>query len=192
MKKFKKIWNNNGGYTLIELLAVVGLLALLAGIYSFSLGLTPSTQAKETTQNINSLISRTKSGSLTKTGSVYMKITMDDKNQVRLEYYEDGALKEWDIVSTSDQVQVGYFTTSSTGTNYTIITKSNPLYLAFDRRSTGFVTIEEAAKLDGVNGRENAKCNEIVVWGGTKDANVAEYSVEISPTTGSHFLRGLG
>lgn len=185
---FLKLKHNNQGLTIIELLAVLGIMAVLFTFTAFSLSITPASEAKKVVANVDAMISRTKVGSLAKTGDVYMEVHIDSKGTVSLNYYEDDVMKETEVLTTR-AVEIGYLTT--TGSTETILGTNQSLVLAFDRRTTGFLTLTEAAALTaGSRGNPhtinaatgNTYCNKIYVRGGT-----VEYFIEIGPTTGSHY-----
>lgn len=202
MNMLRKLKDNHDGITFIEMLVCFSLLIVMMSVASFSLGLTAGTQAKETTQTINAMISRTKVGALTRTGNVYMIVYMDSKNQIVCEYYENGGLREGYTVSSKDKVQVGYTCNSSScGTciggsyhflSYTGTDKDRVLYLSFNRNTGGFETVAQSAILGGDSAHTvTGHCTEIFIWGGTQTGSVVDYSITLGPVTGTHFMNGL-
>lgn len=191
LKRLELLKSDNRGITIIEFLICFAILLGLMAIASFSLGMTPGTQAKETTQTINAMISRAKAGTLVRTGDVYMKVAVES-GCVVVEYYEDGKLNEKHIVSTKDKVFVGYKVGSST--SYTEITSTKPLYLGFDRRTTGFVSLKAVEERVGITPTYSTTdfCTGIVIRGADWDSPLVEYSLTLYPTTGTHTMYGLG
>lgn len=192
---YQKLKANNQGLSMIELIVIMGILSVIFAVTSFSLALTPSTEAKKVVSNVDAMISRTKVGTLAKTGDVYMEIYINSAGKVILNYYEDDKLKETDTLTKKD---VTIYYDLDGGATKVELTKGKSLILAFDRRTTGFVTLKDAAEMaenrnasssSGVTSSGNTnlvggdvKCNKIWVAGGT-----VEYYIEIGPTTGTHY-----
>ncbi len=186
LKTLKSLKNNNQGLSLIEFIVVCGILAVILGVSSFSLGLTPATEAKKVIYNVDAMISRTKVGSLAKEGDVYMEIYINDKEQVVLNYYENDILRETEVL-TSRTVTVKYETRD--GESDTLEAKES-LVLSFDRRTTGFDTLDVSAGLTaGSTGTHHTTvvshsgdyCKKIIVSG-----NTVTYEIVLGPVTGSH------
>lgn len=200
MNRLKQLKDNNRGWGLLELLVVFSILTVITSVASFSLSLTPSTQAKELLYSLDSMISRTKSGSITKAGDVYMKVS-NNGNNIVIEYYEDGLEnpKEKNLLGDKNRVKLYYKMkdlTTGTETDYFEVTSSQPIYFAFDRRTTGFLSLKASSEKDiwetvtttnWLNGTNEYYCVDLMVTVGEKDKALVEYHIELGPVTGTHY-----
>lgn len=180
----KKCLKSNAGFSMIELLAVLAISALIMGVAGFSLAMTPASQAKKCTLNFDAMMTRTRSGTLAKEGAVYMEIKMDSVGRVVLNYYEDGKLYDSEILSEEEKVEIAY-DTNGTATDVKL-TEGTSLYLGFDRNTTAFLTLGDAATRAGktVNTGVTSTdyCTKIWIRGGE-----VEYYIDLGPKTGTHY-----
>lgn len=186
-----KLCNDNKGFSLVEALVVVALLALLVTVTSFSLGLPAATQAKKTTLGIDALIGRTKTGTLAKTGDVFLIISVDSDERIVAAYYEDGIKKEWDTFSEPEKVKLYYVLNNGADSSKVELEKDECIVLGFDRRTNGFVYLDEStSRATGNNiisasdaiGDPDDFTTKLIVVGGQ-----VEYYIELGRVTGSTF-----
>ncbi len=193
MKRLKAILKENRGFTMVEVLVVLSVLAVVFGISSLSLGIQPATEAKKVSYSIDSMISRTKAGTLARAGDVYMEIQCDASGKIILNYYEDDTLKESEVL-TKYGTGVAYTLVGSSTKEF--LNKNESLILAFDRRTTGFLTLYEAAALSDTGSGlidVSEKCSDIWIVGGYVDYSETvdsqggvQYQIKLGPTTGTH------
>lgn len=204
-----KLSNNNKGFTMIELLSVLAMMALLASVVSFSPALAKASEARKTTLNIEAMITRTKKGTLVKTGDVYMELVVDNSGAVYINYYEDDILKEYERLAGPD-VTVKYATDASVGYDTaTTLNGNNALIIAFNRGSNGFKTLSAGAKMTEIDNPGNTDADGNLADGSRRygpDAAVGSpvystaycrtifvsaanvmYQIELNPNIGTHF-----
>lgn len=188
-----KLRNDNKGFSLVEALVVIALLALLVTVTSFSLGLPAATQAKKTTLGIDALIGRTKTGTLAKTGDVFLIISTDSDGCIGAAYYEDGIKKEWDTFSEPEKVKLYYVLNNGADSAKVELEEDECIVLGFDRRTNGFVYLDEstlratgntlsASDASGAIGGPDDFTTKLIVVGGQ-----VEYYIELGRVTGSTF-----
>lgn len=193
MNKLKKLQKDNRGLSLLELLVVFSVMTVIMSIASFSLSLTPGTQAKELLYSLDSMFSRTKTGSITKAGNVYMKVVNKD-GKYAIEYYEDGIKKEHSTLGSDGQVFLYY--QMNDGGDYELVDTGEVLYFSFDRRTTGFQTLITASQKDSSftapsnwkNSTEEFSCTGLKVTVGKYPGNtMVEYHIDLGIVTGTHY-----
>ena len=157
---------SNKGFTLIELLVVVVLIGILGGISALSIRALSSTSAKSCAAEINSLISKCRVSSLSRTGDVYITIYMKDGKVIGS--YSDGKQTETKTLSDGRAV-VSY----KVGTITSNLGAEPGLKLSFDR-STGGLKPQSGG---------SDYCKAIFVAGGGKT-----YTIDIASSTGNHSI----
>lgn len=196
---WEKLCKSNDGFSLVELIAIMGVLAVLFGLNSLSLAIQPSTEAKKVTYSIDAMFTRTKVGTLAKSGNVYMELHCDSTGKLILYYYEQNLDRGEmvDVPGSSDKVfelyddylETEVLTKYGASVEYSIkggsikkLGAGESLIFGFDRRTMGFLTLEDAAKLKtGATAVDPGYCDAIYVSGGT-----ATYTIKIGTTTGTH------
>lgn len=192
----RQILKDNKGFSLLELMAALGIAALIMGIAGFSLAMTPASQAKKCTLNIDAMMTRTRSGTLAKDGDVYMEIFNDVSGNISVRYYENDKKWEEEHLTTGDKVQVFYSIDNTDSTTLeekrqaaTQINKDDNLFLAFNRSTTGFYSLGHAAAMassnsamDSYSDTANDYCTYLWIKGGE-----VEYCIQLGPTTGTHY-----
>lgn len=80
---------DNKGFSLIELVVVIALMALLVGVLGYSFSLVTGQEAKQCANNLGTALDRAKNYALTKSGSsdAYMEITRDTDETILVTYY---------------------------------------------------------------------------------------------------------
>lgn len=194
MSRVGKILKDNRGLTFIEMLVAFGILGVLMSVAAFSLGLPAGTQAKEVTYNIDAMLSRTKTGTLAKTGDVFMVVRMNEKSQIVVEYFENGILKEYNTVSDAGKVAIHYELTNSSGgssSGKTELTSGKAICIGFDRRSSGFVDLKTS---NTAHGSSSSSSGTVVGGSAVGDyckriyisAVGVEYEIVLGIATGTH------
>lgn len=145
LKRIEKLQSDQRGFSMIELLTIVGIMGVVITIAGFALGLPTSTQAKRTVLSIDTLLSRTKAASLAKDGDVYMRVYNDD-GAIRVDFYEDDKWKEGEeVAAKGKEVTVSYIL-NNTGTAQKL-NVGESIFFGFDRRTNGFLYTTDAADL---------------------------------------------
>jgi prepilin-type N-terminal cleavage/methylation domain-containing protein len=91
----------NKGFSLIELIVVVALLAILSSIVASSLAPLFTTRARQAAMSADSLISKCKIYSMGRKGEVYVRIYTDANGKIIGEYIEDTTLVETTVLGSS-------------------------------------------------------------------------------------------
>lgn len=152
--------NTNKGFTLVELIVVIAIVGVIAGVVGLSSSFAAASNAKQAASDVSTMISKCRTGALSRTGDVYLTIEKNGNETVCV-YYEDGTKAATKTLPS--RVSVTYKTDNGVGSSQL------PMKLAFDR-STG------AQK--AIDGRY---ITEIVLTGGGRS-----YTITLVPSTGSH------
>lgn len=179
---------NDKGYSLIELIVVISIMAVVMGFVSMGLRSIFSLDAKECAYDLNACLKETKTDALSKdfqelrlyknaAGEVYADFVV-------YHYQEDASnpgyfapdlaseLKKSVLIGKQSVAVKFYFTD---GTDVLLEPATNSVTLGFDRSSGAFTF----AKIDDV--QSTTYCNLIEVSRGSKI-----YSIILSPATGKH------
>ncbi|NCB73219.1 MAG: type II secretion system protein [Clostridia bacterium] len=159
--------NKNSGFTLIELIAVVLMIGVVATIMGMSAVTVSSAKAQRCANSVDAMISKCRTDCLGRAGDVHLTISLDSKGNVQGDYYENGVISRTETIPASG-VSVSY--TTSTGT---VALSDFPLTLSF-ARSTGGQNFQP----DGIS-----YCTAIKFTGGGKTI-----SIKLVPSTGNHKL----
>lgn len=165
----------NRGFTLVELIVVIAIIGVLVGLVGFSSSSVSSARAKQCSESIDTLISKCRTGSLSRAGNVKLVLSIYDGYLVSeySERYEDGTVKVLKTDKFSAHgVSITYTLKRSSGTETTVPLKDNPLTLSFDRE-----TGAQKPQMDG-----SSYCTGISFAGGST------HSITLVPSTGSHGL----
>lgn len=201
MKSLKQRLKSNGGYTMVELLVVLALMAVVYGVGSLSLAIQPTSEAKKVTLSINSMFSRTKTSTLAKSGNAYMEIHHNAAGELELNYYETytddsgvskDVLREGEVLTKYGTI-VEYVLSS--GGDAKTLAKGESLVFMFNRQTMGFRSLEDGydtIKASGITGKSsitgekaNTTCTEIIVIASGGDG--ISYTITLGPTTGTHY-----
>lgn len=164
-KKYSKdkLHINNDGYSMIELIIVLAIIAILMGTVYYSIILVFSANAKSCANNIQRAIGDCKVTTMGK-ADAYMELYRDDDGNVYTQMHvteSDGSVtdEEPEKVGTS-KVNVGY--TPKGGTETELVPgKANAIRICFDRSNGGFKADNNGNIYD-----------EIYVRGGSKDFGI--------------------
>lgn len=196
----KKVLKDNRGLSLLEIVVVLSMMVVVAGVASLSLAIIPSSEAKKSVTSVDSMMTRTRTGTLTRAGNVVMAVSVALDGAVSVSYYEQSDpdkaaslfLKEQEILSDGDNVLVYYYTDKEMSVGKPLSAGSS-IGFSFSRNTMGFQKISEAkgiftSTLTGAGTTlgtvkdDNEYCYFIeFIGGGTS------YHIELSPLTGSHY-----
>ena len=159
--------NENSGFTLIELIAVVVMIGIIATIMGMSVTTVSSAKAQRCAKSVDALISKCRVGCLGRSGDVHLTVSLDGSGNIKGEYSENGVVIRTETFAASG-VTVSY--TTSAGT---IALSGQPLTLSFNR-STGGQNFQS----DGTS-----YCTAIKFTGGGRT-----FTIKLVPSTGNHKL----
>lgn len=172
-----KLHINNGGFSLVELIIVIAIMAALLGTFVYSVSMIVSANAKTCSNNIQRAIADCKVTSMGK-ADAYMELWRDaDSNVYTQIYVYDGAAggfvaQDRQKVGTN-RVYVGYVKEGETVADATELTAGgSKVTIKFDRSSGGF---DQAVYQN---------CAQIIVRGGSK-----HYAIEMVRVTGKYTVK---
>ncbi|MDR0248315.1 MAG: prepilin-type N-terminal cleavage/methylation domain-containing protein [Oscillospiraceae bacterium] len=163
----RRAGGNNKGYTLVEIMVVVAILAVALTYTGMSIALVVTTNVRKCANNMNALISQARVNTMYKVEpSVTFRVS---GGSIIGDYYEGGTRKESkEMGSAGISVTVEY-----DGGSFTLTDGGTPVNIAFTR-GTG-------ALKEGGSPRSYTKCTAIRLTRGN-----SAYSIIISPATGKH------
>jgi len=182
---------NNAGFSLVELVVVIAIMAVLVGVIAIGYNSITGTDARECMSDLNAYLSETKTGTL---GKDYQELklyaTTDGEKRVDFVIYQyvadpaaPGAVLPDMVPNISRTETIGKKSveitcTFSDGNVIAINPAGDTVTLAFNRASGAFV----AAKINDT--QTTAYCTLIQVTKGSK-----VYTMELIPTTGKHRMQ---
>lgn len=169
---------NNSGFSLVELVVIMALMAIFMGIFSLGIGQLTGYDAKETYKKISSAITKNKIDTLGKAkapGSMYLEIYKSDSdNQIyaRTVIVDTDTKTETKIdetkLSKRGRSTVTYEMEGGSGVE---ATESHPLKICFNRSTGAIVDLADPGTVSTLK--------YIRVTAGTKT-----YTIELVPSTG--------
>ena len=154
---------NNKGFALIELLVVIAIIAIAIGTVTVATSSVSSNNARKCILNINAAISRCKINTLYREPEVFLRLRIDENNNIIAEYHEGSALFDTTVMGSARMgiaVELGG------------VPQSLPVNIGFTRGKGRLL----------INGEEADENLEIHV-------NNSAYILEIVYLTGSHDVR---
>ena len=164
------------GYTLIELIVVIAIIAILSTMVMLSISVVFSTGAKQSAAEADALISQCKVGCMSHSDGTYLALYLDANGKLMGEYFENGASVSADTLG-SRPVSVSY---RIPGAGEVELNDSETLYIAFSRATGGLQTFGASPTGPYAGGNDPA---EITVSAGAK-----VYVITVDALTGSHIL----
>lgn len=195
--------NDRRGFSLIELIITMGIMAVFAGALISGLGYMNSGRAKKAAAKLNSAISRIQTDTMTKKGETYLYLFQDGKNvflctlnseedfdgdgspdypkgfktRAELKGYVDGGGDVGKLCDSAVTVKGQYGSSSVT------LSESNMLKIGYSK-GTGAFTYSNGGQLDSNGEFTNVPFyNEIKLFG--KDM----YTIKLVEATGKHFMK---
>ena len=156
---------NNEGFSLIELIIVIAIMAILSTFAFYGLHYLSMADAKGCAQDINSSVSNVKSLTMSKTKDVYMLLYRYDDN-----YYVKLSTNKSMTVDDKECKKVGSSDSFHIVCDGTELKNGDSRLIEITRRDGSFVTCPKRIQVNG---------------GG-------EYSVWLIKNTGKHFVRTDG
>lgn len=179
---------DNKGFTLIELIIVIAIMAVLGGVFVYSFSVVTGQEARQCANNFSAVLDKAKNYALTKSGSsdVYLEVSLDSDKGYMARFYipvspEDSSstyvlMEEQKIGKKAVEVTC----TLQNGTSFSI-TGSNCIRIYYDRVSGAF---QEATAVIG-GGNEESYCTKIQIKRGRT------YLLTLVPPTGKHTLERI-
>ena len=155
--------NRNRGFSLIELIVVVAILAIAASLVVGSFNLVYVKNMQSCASRIDALLSKTKICAMTRAGSVYLRI-YQGSDGIYADYCEGGAVVESNKVGKSTVALVWNDGT----TDHALADQGQDLYLSFDRGTGAFLTLAQSFSCanQSYTGANTNCCVSITLTGG--------------------------
>ncbi|MCL2634950.1 MAG: type II secretion system GspH family protein [Oscillospiraceae bacterium] len=167
MKKLK----NKQGFSLVEILVVIALIAVSVGVIGVSVASLSASNLRKCTYAFDNMLSKVRVNSLYRAEPVYVEFSVYGRN-VLAKYYEDGVLVEEKIMGRAD-----YDITYKIG-DITHDLSERPVSISFVRGKGALILVDEKGeKIDG-------ECKEFRFSNGT-----VNYVINITPSTGNRRVR---
>lgn len=174
------------GYSLIELLMVIAIMAIFIGFITYSFALVSGKEAKKCANNISIALDKTKNYSLVKSGTndVYLAIKKDGNNGYLAEYYfpkkplsAEYRLYDSELISKkADEISC------NVNGNVYMIEGNTELRIFYDRITGAF---KDAMVVSGGTKVEQGICSSIKVkrW--------KVYQLDLISSTGKHTINKI-
>ena len=177
-KRYDKLHINNGGYSLVELIIVVAIMAVLIGTVFYSISMIFGANAKTCANNIQRAIAECKVTTMGKK-EAYMELYRDAEGNVytKLYVYEQAGAAPVEGEPQkmgNSRVYVGYTRPGETPDAATELNNGDSVTIQFDRSSGSF---DKTA---------HDNCAQIIVRGGSKN-----YAIEMTQLTGKSEVKAI-
>jgi prepilin-type N-terminal cleavage/methylation domain-containing protein len=137
----------NAGYTILEMMVVVAILAVGLGIVGMSVNTIFSLEMRQCVKKLSAELGKQKVAAMTRAGEVYMRLYKDGGG-IYLDKYENDVLTEQGVKVGGKKISVTYYSTSNTAG-----TPLGPdgIVIAFNKSNGSFKKIGQAwALYDGL------------------------------------------
>jgi prepilin-type N-terminal cleavage/methylation domain-containing protein len=174
------LMKKDAGFSLIELVVVIAIMAILGSGVFISVFSSSAYRARQAAREIDSVLTETRVQALSKEGA-WMEIdcvdTAKKKYVIKTSYSEDitvggGITITYEVAGSSG-------TKSITGNDIT----ANALALSYNRSTGGFTPMLIATAEDGTYTSGSDYCSKITITGGSRT-----YVINLSRNTGRHTL----
>ncbi len=171
----------NRGFSYIEVLVVVAMLAVAVTIISSSISVMFGLNPRKSANELSSMISRCKIGAMSRAGDVYLVVSKDTSG-ITAYYYENDILKEERNLGKSS-VSISY-TDTATPANTIDVSGDYKLYISFNRATGGFSDLTTACSRAGGDATKigTGFSETITITGGKT------YVITLVPSTGKHYI----
>ncbi len=132
----------NAGYTLLEMIVVVAILAVGLAIASMSINTIFSLEMKECTKELGSELGKEKVAAMTRIGDVYMRV-YKKSDGVYIDKFENGLLVEQGTKIGKAKIIIEYYTDTSPDAKATLL-DSDGIIIAFNKNDGSFKLIGDA------------------------------------------------
>ncbi|MBQ2800955.1 MAG: prepilin-type N-terminal cleavage/methylation domain-containing protein [Lachnospiraceae bacterium] len=129
---------NNKGFSLVELIIVIAILAVVSSVSIVGLSYVSSTNVKSTVRKINSSLLKTQNYTMSKSSGgrdIGMRLTLDSSGNYCIQYIGMGQTDE--VIGKSNIIIKCYKTDNSVQT-----VASGPVEIYFDRATGGLLTAD--------------------------------------------------
>ena len=168
--------HRNKGFSLIELVVVIAILGIAAGLVVGSLNVVHVQNMRSCASEIDALLSKTKICAMSRAGNVYL-VLRQTSDGVYADYYEGGVLRQTDKVGKSTVIVVW-----NDGTEHDL--GDGPLCLTFDRGTGAFEPLSVSFGYAGLTyGGGGDYCDSVTVSSGGRSTRI-----ELTPVTGKHLV----
>jgi prepilin-type N-terminal cleavage/methylation domain-containing protein len=133
----------NAGYTLLEMIVVVAILAVGLTIVGMSINTIFSLEMKQSVKELSSELGKEKVAAMTRTGEVYMRLYKTDSG-IYIDKYEDDHCIEQGISVGSAKVTLNYCIGSNAAG---VPLDEDGIIIAFNKSNGSFKDIDQAWKL---------------------------------------------
>lgn len=194
---------DNKGYSLVELVIVLAIIAVLGGMAIYSISLLIGQYARECANNTSAVLDKEKNYALTKSATVdcYVEIVMRDDDGYYARYYVPGSAitqTEWVLleeqkIGKKSVSMVATLENTGTGAAHDVtIEEGTSIKIVYNRSSGAFKGTVVSDGSDGDTGSlpaigeiGNEQCTKIIIEQGK------EYEIKLYPATGKHVLSRL-
>lgn len=181
---------DNKGFSLVELIIVVAIMAVLIGVMAYSFQMVTGQQARECANNITLALDKAQTYAMSKSGDedAYMELSKDGTGVVATYYVPDKAVfgtgdtPTWSVLEkeTLGKEAVSVVCTFLDGSTVEI-TATDSVRIYYDRVGGAF----REAVVVNAGGETTAYCESITITRGR------EYKIELITATGRHTLERI-
>lgn len=185
-KRLSQLKLNNSGYTLAELLAAMAVMAVLAGLLSYSIVMIYTRDAERSAKKINDVFTDARLYSMSKDGEFAVTLTPTASgtgNTIQIDWYENPSstivTKTYDLVTLQKKTYITYGLESSPVPDPIAanVTSPSPVTIRFNKKGT-------VKSITGVT----AATNEVFQIRCGSVRNGKEMDAYLVTSTGRHYV----